>query len=327
MLLKKRPKLDSTPEPAAGPGRSSTRERKQRIELDFDPMDSDDKEDDFQPSPSTRKNNKKKSAAVVDEESNNSSSEESPRPITKSKKRPAAVVIEENSEEEYDFDEAEEVDDDDDEYGGKVKKPVSKKSRTALTPISSNNNNRQVVKNKIPIGKFIPLKRANCIPKNPEAKAVLFKKFKVPTIVSASTTTADAQGRANTTTKTKAASAIAAASSSSSGNFGERKTLGLRSRLCTLKRALYDHTAPDAVVLWDPDQAHVEEEELKITTDKPKKKGKSLAEILGLKKEEKKLVHVVVDPVLGKVLRPHQVEGVKFLYKCTTGQVYPDAYG
>jgi len=30
-------------------------------------------------------------------------------------------------------------------------------------------------------------------------------------------------------------------------------------------------------------------------------------------------VHVVVDPVLSKVLRPHQREGVRFLYECVTG--------
>ena len=30
-------------------------------------------------------------------------------------------------------------------------------------------------------------------------------------------------------------------------------------------------------------------------------------------------VHVVVDPILSKVLRPHQREGVKFMYDCVTG--------
>lgn len=36
--------------------------------------------------------------------------------------------------------------------------------------------------------------------------------------------------------------------------------------------------------------------------------------------ETKKLVHVVVDPVLTRVLRPHQREGVDFMYQCVTGQ-------
>jgi DNA repair and recombination RAD54-like protein len=128
----------------------------------------------------------------------------------------------------------------------------------------------------------------------------------------------------------KAKSAIAAAAAitaaaEANNNFGERKTLGIRRRAGAVK-ALYDHEAEGAIVLWDPDNDHVEEE-LKITTDRPQKKGKSLAEILGIKKEEKKLVHVVVDPVLAKVLRPHQVEGVRFLYQCTTGQVHPEANG
>jgi DNA repair and recombination RAD54-like protein len=93
-----------------------------------------------------------------------------------------------------------------------------------------------------------------------------------------------------------------------------------------MMRALYDHTAEGAVVLWDPDNQPIQED-IKITTDQPPKKKKTLAEILGLKKEERKLGHVVVDPTLTHVLRPHQVEGVKFLYQCTTGKVYPDAYG
>lgn len=32
------------------------------------------------------------------------------------------------------------------------------------------------------------------------------------------------------------------------------------------------------------------------------------------------LVHVVVDPVVGNILRPHQREGVKFMYDCVTGK-------
>ena len=47
---------------------------------------------------------------------------------------------------------------------------------------------------------------------------------------------------------------------------------------------------------------------------------------LSLKNEEK-LVHVVVDPILSKILRPHQREGVKFLYDCVTGHQIPDNFG
>ncbi|BFY99558.1 hypothetical protein BsWGS_02598 [Bradybaena similaris] len=38
-------------------------------------------------------------------------------------------------------------------------------------------------------------------------------------------------------------------------------------------------------------------------------------------------VHVVVDPVLAQVLRPHQREGVKFMYDCVTGSQIENNYG
>ena len=38
-------------------------------------------------------------------------------------------------------------------------------------------------------------------------------------------------------------------------------------------------------------------------------------------------VAVVVDPVLCNVLRPHQREGVKFMYDCVTGTRIPDFQG
>lgn len=69
----------------------------------------------------------------------------------------------------------------------------------------------------------------------------------------------------------------------------------------------------------------------------PKKKLKhrplkSLAEILGICKDQdstKKYpnVPVVIDPKLAKILRPHQVAGVKFLYRCTAGLEDPKAKG
>ncbi|TRZ02633.1 hypothetical protein DNTS_000620 [Danionella cerebrum] len=43
--------------------------------------------------------------------------------------------------------------------------------------------------------------------------------------------------------------------------------------------------------------------------------------------KEKLPVHVVVDPVLCKVLRPHQREGVKFLWECVTGRRIENSYG
>jgi DNA repair and recombination RAD54-like protein len=38
-------------------------------------------------------------------------------------------------------------------------------------------------------------------------------------------------------------------------------------------------------------------------------------------------VAVVVDPVLCAVLRPHQREGVKFMFDCVTGVRIPDYHG
>ncbi|CAO3590694.1 unnamed protein product [Absidia cylindrospora] len=131
-----------------------------------------------------------------------------------------------------------------------------------------------------------------------------------------------------------------------------RRTLGIRRRNGARHRQLYDHTAEDAFVLWDPDVDTLPDtisptEDEKRTSTKEKGSGrstspepssaatenkvalsgKSLAEILGLKKEVSKKCHVVVDPVLAKILRPHQVEGVRFLFKCTTGKVDPNAFG
>jgi hypothetical protein len=36
---------------------------------------------------------------------------------------------------------------------------------------------------------------------------------------------------------------------------------------------------------------------------------------------------VVVDPMLGKILRPHQREGVKFMYDCVTGAKVAGGHG
>lgn len=60
-------------------------------------------------------------------------------------------------------------------------------------------------------------------------------------------------------------------------------------------------------------------------------KNKSLVELLSnnISTNENKTkkfpnVPVVIDPKLSKILRPHQVEGVKFLYRCVTGLVMKD---
>jgi len=140
--------------------------------------------------------------------------------------------------------------------------------------------------------------------------------------------------------------------------------LGLRQGAVFVAKPLHDPSGEFAIVLYDPtvdgraaekaaeealqedaaklasqpspSQVRREEEKRKVGDDMNKKlcvpslMHKSLAEILGIKKKvsgEHPKVPVVIDPRLAKVLRPHQVEGVKFLYRCTTGLVDEAAEG
>lgn len=115
--------------------------------------------------------------------------------------------------------------------------------------------------------------------------------------------------------------------------------LGLRQGAVFVAKPLHDPSGEFAIVLYDPtidDKPVIVEEvseekkddEDKLKLDEPIV-HKSLADILGLKKkvEERPRVPVVIDPRLAKVLRPHQVEGVKFLYRATTGLIDPKAGG
>jgi DNA repair and recombination RAD54-like protein len=98
--------------------------------------------------------------------------------------------------------------------------------------------------------------------------------------------------------------------------------LGMRRGATFVVKPLHDPSGEFAIVLYDPTIDDIAEEpvpkslaaaeETKI--DEPIM-HKSLADILGLKKdvEERPKVPVVIDPRLCKVLRPHQVEGVKVL--------------
>uniref|UniRef100_A0A0A9Z4R9 DNA repair and recombination protein RAD54-like n=2 Tax=Lygus hesperus TaxID=30085 RepID=A0A0A9Z4R9_LYGHE len=83
------------------------------------------------------------------------------------------------------------------------------------------------------------------------------------------------------------------------------RALGMRKD--GVRRPLHDPLAPNALVLYTPPQY-------------------TATDLLKLDKE-KQLVHVVVDPVLSNILRPHQREGVKFMYECVTGVRIDDAYG
>ncbi|KAK6383182.1 DNA repair protein rhp54 [Meristemomyces frigidus] len=120
--------------------------------------------------------------------------------------------------------------------------------------------------------------------------------------------------------------------------------LGLRQGAVFVAKALHDPSEEFAIVLYDPT---IDDKPAPIAIEGGEKDGatssqvakakldeplmhKSLADILGIKKQvdtERPKVPVVIDPRLTKVLRPHQVEGVKFLYRCTTGMLDENAEG
>ncbi|KAI0664810.1 DNA repair protein SNF2 family [Cubamyces menziesii] len=123
--------------------------------------------------------------------------------------------------------------------------------------------------------------------------------------------------------------------------------LGIRPLANIIPRPLHDPMEDHAIVLYDPtiDDRETDEERREREKEEAKERAmkeaqekcagmynphKSLKELLGGGKDKKKKAHkvpVVIDPRLSKVLRPHQVEGVKFLYRCTTGMVVENQYG
>lgn len=134
-------------------------------------------------------------------------------------------------------------------------------------------------------------------------------------------------------------------------NRPSHAALGTRRPIEIPPRPLHDPMGEHSIVLYDPTvddresievkrrlqedaraQAAGEDKENAPPPPATTQRGphKSLAEILGIARNTKKevvKVPVVIDPRLGKVLRPHQVEGVRFLYRCCTGLLVENAYG
>jgi DNA repair and recombination RAD54-like protein len=108
-------------------------------------------------------------------------------------------------------------------------------------------------------------------------------------------------------------------------------SLGIRPQIQIIPRPLHDPMENHSIVLYDPtidtretdeERKLREKEELRVQAEKEAREKavglynphKSLRELLGGGKEKKthyNKVPVVIDPRLSKVLRPHQVEGVK----------------
>ncbi|KAG7661794.1 RAD54 [[Candida] subhashii] len=135
---------------------------------------------------------------------------------------------------------------------------------------------------------------------------------------------------------------------------GPPPPLGTKVKPILPPRALHDPMSEFAIVLYDPTVDIIpkieeekpkseESEDSKSPTPEPqetqqpplkkRRTHKSLAEILGIvSNPDEQLakypnVPVVIDPKLAKILRPHQIAGVKFLYRCTAGLIDPRAKG
>lgn len=110
-------------------------------------------------------------------------------------------------------------------------------------------------------------------------------------------------------------------------------SLGIRPPIKIIPRPLHDPMEDHAIVLYDPtiDDRETDEERLEREKEEEKERAekearektigmfnphKRLKDLLGEGKDKKKRadkVPVVIDPRLSKVLRPHQVEGVKVI--------------
>lgn len=101
-------------------------------------------------------------------------------------------------------------------------------------------------------------------------------------------------------------------------------SLGARPHPRLAPRPLHDPMADHAIVLYDPtiddrpdpeaiELAKREEEQRRLEAEArgPHKSLKAILGIVDIKKKEDVKVPVVIDPKLAKILRPHQIEGVR----------------
>ncbi|KAJ2658765.1 DNA-dependent ATPase protein rad54 [Coemansia sp. RSA 1200] len=168
----------------------------------------------------------------------------------------------------------------------------------------------------------------------------LFKPFRPPRVVRPAGTDDSEDGGAT----------VSSGREGDRSNSGTGRSLGIRRRTGLAKGPRYNPDTEDAVVLFRPPEPGTT---LSSASDTPgltqrsasssslatvsvvrgrpaggAGAGKSLKSLLGTGGDsQQQQVAVVVDPALGRKLRPHQVEGVKFLYGCVTGQVYKDSLG
>ncbi|KAJ3215405.1 DNA-dependent ATPase protein rad54 [Dinochytrium kinnereticum] len=99
------------------------------------------------------------------------------------------------------------------------------------------------------------------------------------------------------------------------GGFKNGSQLGVRRQPLLVKGPVHDPNVLGAIILYVPET--LSDIDL-FEASKSTKLGQP---------QLKQKVHVVIDPILGKILRPHQVEGVRFLYECVTGNKAEDAFG
>lgn len=101
---------------------------------------------------------------------------------------------------------------------------------------------------------------------------------------------------------------------------GSNRCLGLKRSI--VHRPLHDPYACNALVLWSPPESPVKSLALSNSHSRGVMIGGS-----SKPQTQPVAVHVVVDPVVGNILRPHQREGVRFMYDCVTGARSEDFRG